>query len=46
MVEGGTDINLIQKIAGHNNAKTTLIYTHISDNIVSKINSPINNITL
>ncbi len=46
MLESGTDINLIQKIAGHNNVKTTLIYTHISSNLISSINSPINNISL
>ena len=46
MVENGTDINLIQKLAGHSNVKTTAIYTHISHNIISKITSPLNNITL
>jgi len=44
MVENGTDINLIQRLAGHASVKTTAIYTHISHNIVSKIQSPINNI--
>lgn len=46
MVENGTDINLVQKLAGHSNVKTTLIYTHISHNLISKINSPINQIIL
>jgi len=46
MVESGVDINLIQKLAGHNNVKTTMIYTHISDNLISKINSPINSIKI
>jgi len=46
MVEAGTDINLIQKLAGHNNVKTTLMYTHISDNLISRIQSPINSIHL
>jgi integrase/recombinase XerD len=46
MVENGIDINIIQKLAGHNNVKTTMIYTHISDNIISKINSPLNSIRL
>jgi len=41
MVENGTDIHLIQKIAGHQNVKTTLIYCHLSDNLISKIKSPI-----
>lgn len=46
LCETGTDINLIQKLAGHNNVKTTMIYTHISDSLISKINSPINLIKL
>lgn len=46
LMEQGTDINLIQKLAGHSNVKTTQIYCHISHNLISKINSPINNINL
>jgi integrase/recombinase XerD len=46
MVENGIDINLIQKLAGHSNVKTTAIYTHISHNIISKINSPLAGIAL
>ena len=46
MVENGVDINLIQRLAGHNSVKTTSIYTHISHNIVSRIQSPISNIQL
>lgn len=46
MVEMGTDINLIQRLAGHSNVKTTSIYCHISHNLISKIQSPINNINL
>ena len=46
MVENGTDINLIKKIFGHNNVKTTEIYTHISHNLISKIQSPLNQIRL
>lgn len=46
MVEGGTDINLIQRLAGHSNVKTTMIYCHLSDNLISKIHSPIENIKL
>ena len=46
MVEAGTDINLIQKVAGHSNVKTTNIYLHISDQFISKINSPLQKINL
>lgn len=46
LVEQGTDIVLIQKIFGHSNVKTTNLYTHISHNIISKINSPISRISI
>lgn len=46
MVEAGIDINLIQRLAGHNSPKTTAIYTHISDNLISRIQSPISSIRL
>lgn len=44
MVEDSGDIYLIQRLAGHNNVKTTNIYIHTSDNLISKINSPLNSI--
>jgi len=46
MVESGVDINLIQKLLGHNNVKTTNIYLHISHNLINKIHSPLENIKL
>jgi site-specific recombinase XerD len=46
LVENGIDINLIQKLAGHSNVKTTLVYTHISHNIISNIQSPLSQIKL
>lgn len=46
MVESGVDIHLIQRLAGHSNVKTTAIYTHISHNLISKINSPLKSIKL
>jgi site-specific recombinase XerD len=41
MTENGTDINIIQRIAGHSNVKTTNIYLHISHNHISKVQSPL-----
>lgn len=46
MVEDGIDINLIQRLLGHSNVKTTNIYLHISHNHISKIKSPITNIKI
>jgi site-specific recombinase XerD len=41
LLENGTDIRIIQKIAGHSNVKTTEIYTHVSNQVLSKVNLPI-----
>lgn len=46
MVAQGTDIGLIQRIAGHRSQKTTAIYLHLSDSIISRIASPIQNIAI
>lgn len=41
MLENGTDISIIQKIAGHSNPKTTLIYAHISNKLLSTVKMPL-----
>ena len=41
LLEYGTDISLIQKLLGHNDIKTTLIYTKVSDSQISKVVSPL-----
>jgi site-specific recombinase XerD len=41
LLENGTDLRVIQKILGHTNVKTTEIYTHVSNQILSKVKLPI-----
>lgn len=41
LLESGTDIRIIQKLAGHSSSKTTEIYTHVSTQLLNKICLPI-----
>jgi len=41
LLESGVDLRIIQKIAGHKSSKTTEIYTHVSNNLLSSIQMPI-----
>lgn len=41
LLEAGTDLRVIQSIAGHKNSKTTEIYTHVSSNILQHVAMPI-----
>jgi integrase/recombinase XerD len=41
LLETGTDIRFIQELLGHNDIKTTLIYTNVTDKSLRKIKSPL-----
>ncbi len=41
LLENGTDIRFIQELLGHNDIKTTLVYTNVSDKSLRKIVSPL-----
>lgn len=41
MLENGTDLRIIQSIAGHKSSKTTEIYTHVSTNCIKQAAMPI-----
>ena len=41
LLESGTDLRIIQKIAGHSSSKTTEIYTHVSNQLLNKVKLPI-----
>ncbi|MDQ5938499.1 MAG: Integrase [Patescibacteria group bacterium] len=41
LLEGGVDIRHIQKLLGHQNIKTTEIYTHVARNFFNNIKSPL-----
>ena len=41
LLENGTDLRIIQSIAGHSSSKTTEIYTHVSKNLLNKVQLPI-----
>lgn len=44
LLEAGTDIRFIQELLGHKDLKTTLLYTHVTNNSIKKIKSPLDNI--
>jgi site-specific recombinase XerD len=46
LLEMGTDIRVIQRLLGHSRVTTTEIYTHVSENLISKTASPLSRIEI
>lgn len=44
LLDGGTDIRFIKELLGHNNIKTTMRYTHVSQRSLEKIENPLDKI--
>jgi integrase/recombinase XerD len=43
-MEAGTDIGHIQKLLGHEDIRTTLIYAKVTDRDVTKVKSPLDSL--
>lgn len=46
LLEDGIDLRYIQELLGHSSSKTTEIYTHVTENSIRNIKSPLDRILL
>jgi site-specific recombinase XerD len=46
LIEAGTDIRYIQELLGHSSIKTTMIYTHVTNKAISRIQSTLDRLNL
>jgi len=46
LIEAGTDIRYIQELLGQSSIKTTMIYTHVTNKAINRIQSPLDRLNL
>ncbi|MFC1659989.1 tyrosine-type recombinase/integrase [Gemmatimonadota bacterium] len=44
LLEGGTNLRVIQDLLGHQSARTTQIYTHVARSMIESVRSPLDNL--
>jgi site-specific recombinase XerD len=44
LLEGGTNLRIIQDLPGHQSARTTQIYTHVAKSVIESVRSPLDNL--
>jgi integrase/recombinase XerD len=44
LLEGGTNLRVIQELLGHQSARTTQIYTHVTRSMIESVRSPLDNL--
>jgi site-specific recombinase XerD len=44
LLEGGTNLRVIQELLGHQSARTTQIYTHVARSTIESVRSPLDNL--
>jgi integron integrase len=45
LLEGGQDIRTVQELLGHNDVRTTMIYTHVMQKASSRVRSPLDGLS-